>query len=154
MSGRHSYFERSWWLAEGSRSLLSNPYVIALGVPIVLILSSAFAKKLVRGSAWTRTDFFLGVELAMAAIASALTNFLDVSRAAASGNAQLDANGLAKNGAFLAICFFLLLVILATHQEWEKKIQAPTAQFLWLGAFCNAIGATLVISFILLVKGV
>lgn len=134
--------------------MLENQYIVALVVPIVLILSSAFAKKLVRGSSWTRSDFFLGVELSLAAIAAALTNFLDVSKAAEAGIVKIDANNIAKNGAFLAICFFLLLVILATHQEWEKKVQAPKAQFWWLGAFCNSIGAGLLISFIILVKGI
>jgi hypothetical protein len=134
--------------------MLTNRYVIALVVPVVLILSSAFARKLVRGSPWVRSDFFLGVQLSLAAIAAALTNFLDLSKAAAAGTAQIDANSLAKNGAFLAICFFLLLVVLATHQEWENKIQTPTAQFWWLGAFCNVIGAGLLVAFIILVKGI
>lgn len=134
--------------------MLTNRYVIALVVPIVLILSSAFAKKLVRGSTWIRTDFFLGVELALSAIAAALTNFLDLSKAATTDDVQIDANNLAKNGSFLAICFFLLLVILATHQEWERQMGARAAQLFWLGAFCNVIGAGLLIAFLILVKGI
>jgi hypothetical protein len=134
--------------------VLTNSYVIALLVPIVLILSSAVAKKLVRGSGWIRTDFFLGVELSLAAVASALTNFLDLGKKLSIRNSNVEASILEVNGVFLAICFFLLLVILATHQEWERRSNAYKGQILWLGLFCNAIGAGLLIAFIILVKGV
>jgi hypothetical protein len=123
-------------------------------VPIILILSSALAKKLVRGTSWSRVDFFLGVELSLAAMAAGLINFFDLSKsltqvasAAASGN-------IASNGVFLAICFFLLLWVLATHQDWEKRAQDVAGQVLWLGIVCNLVGAGLMISFILLVKGI
>lgn len=132
--------------------MLTNRYLIALVVPIILILSGALAKKLVRGSSFTRTDFFLGVELALSALAAALTNFLDLSRSASSGVITITADGLARNASFLAISFFLLLVILATHQEWEKRANSKT-QIFWLGLFANTVGGGLMVAFIVLVKG-
>jgi hypothetical protein len=134
--------------------LLTNQYIIALVVPVILILSGAFAKKLVRGTTWTRSDFFLGVELSLSSIAATLTNFLDLSNTATRNGTQVVPLEMARNGAFLGICFFLLLVVLATHQEWEAKAKSRTAQFWWLGVFANLIGATLLVTFLLLVKGV
>jgi hypothetical protein len=133
--------------------LLTNRYVIALVVPVVLILSGAFAKKLVRGTTWRRSDFFLGVELSLSSIAATLTNFLDLSNAASHSGAQIQPLEFAKSGAFLAICFFLLLVVLATHQEWEAKTNSQTGQFWWLGVFANLIGGALLVTFLLVVKG-
>ena len=136
------------------KSVLTNRYVIALVVPIILIVSSAFAKKLVRGTTWERADFFLGVELSLASIAATLTNFLELAKEATDGTIKIDPNSLAKNGAFLAICFFLLLVVLTTHQEWQGRKDSPRAQMLWLGVFANMMGAGLLVTFIILVKGI
>lgn len=134
--------------------MLTNPYVIAVVVPLALIMCGALAKKLVRGSAWSRKDFFLGVELALAAMTAGLINFLDLSKAAAEAKTQIAPNDVMANGVFVAICFFILLWILATHQDWGEQDSKVTKQVVWLGFVCNAVGAGLVIGFILLVKGI
>lgn len=133
--------------------MLSNPYITALVVPIVLILCSAVAKKLVRGSGWQRSDFFLGVELSLAAMAAGLVNFLDLTKPALTGAAPLSPQKTTETAVFVAICFFLLLWVLSTHQDWERKPQSPKGQVIWLGVISNLVGAGLMIAFILYVKG-
>jgi hypothetical protein len=135
--------------------VLTNPYLVALGIPLVLIFSGALAKKLVRGSAWRASDFFLGVELALAAMASGLVYIFDLSKVAQStpvGNSVN--NKIAATASFMALCFFLLLWVLSTHQDWEKRPQNPRGQIVWLGIIANLVGAGLIAAFVLYVKGV
>jgi hypothetical protein len=133
--------------------VLTNPYITAIVIPLVLILCSAVAKKLVRGSAWQRSDFFLGVELSLAAMAAGLVNFLDLTKPALLGSVPLSPQKTTETAVFVAICFFLLLWVLSTHQDWERRPQSATGQLIWLGAISNLIGAGLMIAFILYVKG-
>lgn len=135
--------------------MLTNSYLIAVIIPMLLILCGALAKKLVRGSTWKRSDFFLGVELSLASLGSAMVYFYDLTRI--SGSVTSAEPLIGKVGAtatFVAVSFFLLLVVLATHQDWEQRTTNPRGQYLMLGAFCNGIGILLFSSFILLVKGV
>ena len=136
--------------------MLTNPYLIALGIPLILIVSGALAKKLVRGSAWQPSDFFLGVELSLASMASALVYVFDLSKlssSTATPSNPLDSQ-IAATATFLALCFFLLLCVLSTHQDWERRIQNPRGQIIWLGGITNLIGASLLAAFVLFVKGV
>lgn len=137
-------------------SILSHPYVIALGIPVLLIFCGAFAKKLVRGSKWQRSDFFLGVELSLAAMASAMVYVADLARVVRAGNEApaTVTQQLAATAAFLAVCFFLLLWVLSTHQDWEQRTQNPRGQFWWLVVVTNLVGTGLLAAFVLLVKGV
>lgn len=129
--------------------MLGNSYVTAMVVPIVLIMCSAVAKKLVRGSAWHRTDFFLGVELSLAAMAAGIVNFLDLSKPAIAGTQPISPQQTTGTAVFLALCFFLLLWILSTHQDWEKRTQNVRGQIIWLGLISHLVGAGLMIAFIL-----
>lgn len=133
--------------------VLTNPYITAIVVPLLLILCSAVAKKLVRGSTWQRSDFFLGVELSLAAMAAGLVNFLDLTKPALTNAAQLSPQKTTETAVFVAICFFLLLWILSTHQDWEKRTQNTKGQIIWLGVISNFVGAGLMVAFILYVKG-
>jgi hypothetical protein len=136
--------------------VLTNRYLIALGIPMILILSGALAKKLVRGSGWLRSDFFLGVELSLAAMASALVYVFDLAQLSTSpaSIASTLPSKIAATASFLALCFFLLLWILSTHQDWERRSQNPRGQTVWLGILANLVGAGLLAAFVLLVKGI
>jgi hypothetical protein len=133
-------------------SVLTNPYLVALGIPLVLIVCGALARKLVRGTLWQQSDFYLGVELALSAMGSALVHVLDLSRASAAPVST--APRIAAAATFLALCFFLLLWILSTHQDWEKRSQNPRGQLIWLAVIGNLIGGGLLAVFVLFVKGV
>lgn len=143
--------------SEAPKGVLTNPYVVALGIPVVLIFCGALAKKLVRGSTWQRTDFYLGVELSLTAMGSALVYGFDLAQLAAvqaGGSTSSLSQKVAATASFLAVCFFLLLWILSTHQDWEKRSQNPNGQLLWLVVVANLVGAALLATFVLLVKGV
>ena len=136
--------------------MLTNPYLIALGIPIILIFCGAFAKKLVRGTSWQISDFYLGVELALSAMAASLVYIYDVSMLPNTTPVQISIinSKIASNASFLAICFFLLLWVLTTHQDWEKRKENKKGQLIWLGVITNLIGIGLMFMFILIVKGV
>ena len=136
--------------------LLTNSYLVAIGIPIILLLCGALAKKLVRSGGWKRTDFFLGVELALAALGSAMVYFYDLQKLpptpAAAGASVADRIG--ATASFLAITFFLLLWILSTHQDWEARTQNPRGQIVWLGVISNLVGVAVFAAFVMLVKGI
>lgn len=135
---------------------LTDPYLIALGIPLILIFCGAMARKLVRGSQWQRTDFFLAVELALAAMAAALVYIFDLATLTASdaGTASLASQRMMATASFLALCFFSLLWVLAVHQDWERRTQNPKGQFVWLAIIANLVGVGLLTTFVLFVKGV
>ncbi|CAN2039387.1 conserved membrane hypothetical protein [Candidatus Magnetomoraceae bacterium gMMP-15] len=136
-----------------SSQFLTNPYIVAIGIPLVLLFSGAVAKKLVRGSNWQRHDFFLGIEFTLAAMSAALVFLFDLVKIISTGSSDITEK-LAATGAFLALNFFLLLWVMSVHQDWEKQNDKPRAQIVWLGLLTNLVGSGLIIIFVLLVKGV
>lgn len=136
--------------------ILTNSYLIALVIPLILLVCGAFAKKLVRGGGWRDSDFFLGVELTLAALGSDMVYFYDLQKihtiSSLSGFPNVDKITITTS--FLAITFFLLFLVLSTHQDWEGRNTDRRGQIIWLGVFCNGIGIVLFIAFVLLVKGV
>ncbi len=132
--------------------MLTNSYLIALGIPIILLLSGAVAKKLVRGSGWQAKDFYLGVETSLAALGAAMIHFFDLQKQQISG-VQLGEE-VTATASFLAITFFLLLWVLSTHQDWEARTQNVKGQYIWLGGVSNLIGILLFGAFVMLVKGI
>ena len=136
--------------------VLNNPYLVALGIPLILIFSGALAKKLVRGSEWQRTDFFLGVELSLAAMASSLVYLFDLAKVMVDGKSPVAmvSERMVASASFLALCFFILLWVLSVHQDWERRVQNQTGQLMWLTLIANFVAAGLLAAFVLLVKGV
>jgi hypothetical protein len=144
--------------------MLTNRYFIAVGIPFILLLLGAVSRKLVQARAWKREDFFLGVELALAGISSGLIYISELlatkadesgclTAACTSFREALDHRVLTDAG-YIVVALLGFLVVLATHQDHERNTGSPRAQLLFLGVFSNVIGAGLLASFILLVKGV
>ncbi|MCB1824035.1 MAG: hypothetical protein KDJ54_05415 [Candidatus Competibacteraceae bacterium] len=136
--------------------MLTNSYLIALGIPLILLLCGALAKKLVRGGGWKYSDFFLGVELALAALGSAMVYFYDLQKLGSTPATPPVpvSDKIGATASFLAIAFFLLLWVLSTHQDWEGRTQNRRGQIVWLGLISNGVGIALFFSFVMLVKGV
>lgn len=111
--------------------------------------------KLVRRTAWERHDFFLGIQLTLAALSSAFIQMFDLAKQKqAVQSASAGASGL-TTAAFTAITLFLFLLVLSTHQDWDQAADKDKKKQIWqLGILCNFIGAGLLASFILWVKGV
>lgn len=138
------------------RDLLANAHYSAVGVPLILILIGATAKKLVRGTGWQREDFFLGMELALAGMSSALIYVYEAAAAMNSARSAgtVNAESLSAAVVFLTISLFCLMGVMAIHQDQQRRRRSRGSQWFWLGGVTNMAGAVLLAAFILLVKGV
>jgi hypothetical protein len=89
-------------------------------------------------------------------MASALVYVFDLAKltVAQTGVPSTLPQKIAATASFLALCFFLLLWVLSTHQDWERRSQNPRSQFVWLAVIANLVGAGLLATFVLFVKGV
>lgn len=136
--------------------MLIHRYLIAIGIPVVLLLSGSVAKKLVRGTGWQRQDFFLGVQFTLAAMSAALVYLMDLAKLYSLPNPNLlnIVQQLVTSGGYLVLNYFLLLWVMSIHQDWERKNDNTKGQIIWLGIISNIIGAGLIIIFIIVVKGV
>ncbi|HEX8244566.1 MAG TPA: hypothetical protein VF541_13765 [Longimicrobium sp.] len=144
--------------------MFANRYFFAVGIPFLLILLGAVAKKLIRSTAWVRDDFFLGVDLSLAGISSGLIYISDLltTKAASIGCstpicreflATVDER-LANDATYLSLALLLFLLVLAIHQDRARNPESAREQWLMLGLLGNAIGVALLTVFILVVKGV
>jgi hypothetical protein len=138
-------------------ALFTNPYFIAISIPIVFLVSGALAKKIVRRNGWERSDFFLGVEFTLAAMSSQLIYIFDLVDLGTGGSFTISHDLMKKfaaTGIFLAFTFLILLFVLGMHQEWERRNNNPRGQIFWLGIVTNLLGAGLLVAFVLLVKAI
>jgi hypothetical protein len=142
--------------------ILANPYFAAIGIPLILLISRAFARKLVRGSRWKREDFFLGIPSTFAAISVELLHIFELIRLISMAeNTALPTltDQLIAEICFLVLTLLFLLAILSIHQDWEDLGKNPDnkvrrRQFIWLGVVSNFIGSGLIFSFVVFIKGV
>lgn len=140
-------------------TFLINPYFVAIGIPIIFVMSGAAGKKLVRGKkGWRRSDFYLGTELSLGSLSASLIQIFDLLKLAPSQGASWPPKLPLQIGAsagFTAVCFFAFIWILSTHQDWHDAADNDkNRQIAWLGIGCNLIGSALMFIFILGVKGV
>jgi hypothetical protein len=144
--------------------IFTNRYVIAVGIPFLLILLGAIARKLIRATPFISDDFYLGVDLSIAGISAGLiyTSELLTAKADAAGCATTACqtliahadDRLLRDSTFLSGALFLFLLILAFHQDKGEKALNPRRRMLMLGVVSNMIGVLLLTCFILLVKGI
>jgi hypothetical protein len=132
-------------------------YVTAIFMPLLLMGCSSILKKLTHPGGFKLGDFFLGIELTLAALSAGLL-YLMVPAADSTRGTEADVAGSAgvsaAPGMFVAVAFILLLYVTALHQEWEAAVADPKGQKFWLVYVANAIGAGLFVAFILLVQGI
>ncbi|MGB0384464.1 MAG: hypothetical protein ACPGWR_06525 [Ardenticatenaceae bacterium] len=121
--------------------LLTDPIVVAVVVPILLFLAGGFGKKLVRGgNDWHRKDFYLGVDAMLATISAALIHIFDITKSMTQSNVPENIEKLIASGVFLGFSFFLYMIVLGIHQNWESKTRHRAKQWLWLVIVSNSIG--------------
>jgi hypothetical protein len=132
---------------------LDNPFLVSFVIPLILLFCGGVAKKLVRGGAWKRADFYLGVEIALSALGSAMVYLYELTKIQGVSGSSLSSK-LVSTASFIVISFCILLLILSIHQVWEGRNQNPTGQLIWLGLGCNAIGIVLYAIFVTNVRGV
>lgn len=129
---------------------------IALLIPVSIIGCGALSKKLVRGGSFQYKDFYLGIPLALSSLTSAIVFIYELCKSllATPNITRNMAYRPAISALFSLFCFFLLLVQLCIHQEWENKDQSPIRQRIWLGIVSNLLGVIMLGTFIIWVKGV
>lgn len=125
-------------------------------IPILFLVIGAVGKKLVRGSPWCRSDWYLGPELALSLIPAALLYAVDQLRKLDDGT--LAANQihtlhvhLAWSVVFAGIALAVYMGLLSLHQDWEDesghKFQLPL-----LGFVSNAMSLGLFFTFTLYIQ--
>lgn len=139
--------------------VLASPYFVALGVPLLLIVVGAVARKLVRGTAWIPQDFYLGIDLGLAALSAGLIHMYDIVEQMKVGAGTTPAGlpveqALLHAAGFLVLSIVAMLIVMAVHQDSEKRPRRRFRQFLWLGVVSNVVSGGLLTLFILTVKGV
>lgn len=124
------------WLAKNSDVI--QQYAVAFGIPVSLILLSALAEKLTKGQGWKWKYFYLGVDLTLAAMSSALVNLAD---AQLPGNRALPAGASAKSAMFLAGSLFLLFIVMGFQQD-HGTTENPTKRQIFMLVFASNLMAT------------
>jgi hypothetical protein len=109
----------------------------AFAIPVVLILVSGLTKKIIRKSSFRADDFYLGVDLTLAAFSVAAVNVLDM-RPSVGENL----------GWYFAFTFIIFMLQLAFHQEWSGLPTTSIKQILLLGFASNGLGVALLGFFI------
>lgn len=113
-------------------------------------------KSLVRADlAWS--NFYLGLDIALAAIANGVVNMVDMV-----GKHSTNAETISQNNAeYLVLSFALLLVTMVIHQRWEGTKLDPTIAHVvsgpsnrtrrgvWLGIVSNGLGTASLLVFML-----
>src|ERR1700685_723542 len=96
-----------------SSEFLSHTYVISVALlfPTLLAVAGSVGKKLVRGTDFIKTDFFLGPDLTLGALSAGLVNLLDIAKEVHSPESITPS--LFFTAGYLAVTFFLFIVILA-----------------------------------------
>lgn len=144
--------------------MLTNPYFVAVGVPFMFLLLGAICRKLVRGSAWKREDFYLGIDMSLTGISSGLIYVIELlsTKAAQAGcltaactqfNDSVD-NRLIGDTVYIAVALVGLMGTLTIHQDQDRNTSDPKRKLIFLGLLSNLVGTLLLAVFILYVKGV
>jgi hypothetical protein len=141
-------------------------YIIAFIIPVVLIGISAFTRKIMRKTDFCWQDFYLGVDLTIAAFSIAVINVLDLTEPEGTIATTAKYPHAGSNAALYIVgCFVAFVVLIAFHQQW-KVHEEPTPisenspnvlrsktgrkEIILLAFASNLIGAALLGSFILL----
>ncbi len=131
---------------------LGDPIIAAISIPLVMLMTGACARKLIRGDGWKRHDFYLGVEFSLAALTAGLANLSAIAARPDTTPAE-SGRALTLIALFLASCFLFLLIVMSIHQDRTPEInQSPTKEILWLGLVSNVIGLGLLAVFVVVFR--
>jgi hypothetical protein len=133
------------WISDHGDVL--QQYGAAFGIPFLLIMLSAFAEKLCKGQGWKWKYFYLGVDLTLAAMSSALVNLAD---AELPGNRALPAGASAKSAIFLAGTLFLLFILMGFQQDHGHAEKPSGRQIFMLVFASNFVASGVFFGFILM----
>lgn len=146
-------------------------YLIYFVIPSIFLAFGAVGKRIVRATHWEWADWFLGVELVLAAMSTGIMHAFDLgiklSEILKQDNPSIPkeiGSQLITVIIFLVVTIVLFFFVVIAHQEWERVpgTSTPLGQkdwkekwkLVWLAGICNLIGYALFAAFIFLVKGV
>lgn len=140
-------------------------WVTGIGVPVILTMIGVIGKKLARGNAtssgFKRQDFYLGPELTLAAVSSALLNIFDILKPMRT--TTLSRMALLSNIIIGFMGIVLFMWVLSFHQDWEsngavieaanpaKPGKSVKMELFWLLLVCNVVGFGLLLAGIILI---
>jgi hypothetical protein len=112
-------------------------------IPVILLLTTGFIRKLVDGCDFKRDHWYLGIDLTVYFMASTLVNFLDLAK-----DSHHDEHGLIWTAVMVAGAVVMLLVQIGIHQTWVPKVQRSVMQMIVLCGFSNFLGILLLYMFV------
>jgi hypothetical protein len=128
-------------------------YIVGIGVPLILALFGILGKKVVRGPGWKRTDFYIGVELTLAALANGLVSSCELLKIATGTLPQKMAGYAVASAVVTLLGFFMFLFLLSIHQDWESNDSDHWRKFIWLGIVSNMLGLGTLFASTVLIPG-
>jgi phosphatidylserine synthase len=132
-------------LTEATNYLTVSNLAIAFGIPIALIFVTAITRKIARNTPPLWDDFYLGVELTLAAFLTAAVNVVDPNAPHTGQTAVW----------YIIVCFLLFMLQVFFFQDWSTRGDRSDKwkQILILGILSNLVGILLLGSFVLLKIG-
>ena len=128
-------------------------YIVGLGVPLILAMFGVLGKKIVRGPGWRRTDFYIGVELTLAALANGLVSSCELLKLANGGLPRRAGLYAVASAIVTLFGFFMFLILLSIHQDKESDEGDLRGKFIWLGLISNVLGLGTLIASTMLIPG-
>jgi hypothetical protein len=123
-------------------------YITAFGIPLILILVSALTRKIVRKTRFIWDDFYLGVDLTLAAFSAAAVNVVDLLESTDSATAPPHVGETAT--LYIVACFVLFVLQVAFFQDWsDRPAVDKRKQILLLAVASNIVGIALLGFFVL-----
>jgi hypothetical protein len=101
-------------------------------------------KKIVEAKPFSRTHFFVGLDLTLYFLSACLINVIDLTKPPVG----INKDGLLLTVGLAAIAILTLFFQIAVHQEWEPEGRGRFGQIMWLCVFSNGIGITLIYGFV------
>jgi hypothetical protein len=135
---------------------LTNPYLVALIVPVGFYFIGAFGKKLIRESQpgdhfFKMNDWYLAPDAALANVGVGIAECVDlVSRF----DPVLHNGRIRATLVFIAVAFMVYLLTLALHKHYERPSVAKWKKCVWLLGFTNIVSFATMFVFLLAIRGV
>lgn len=125
------------WILDNAETI--QQYSVAGGIPVILIFLSAFVEKLCKGQhGWKWKYFYLGVDLTIAAMSSALVNLAD---SILPGGKSLPARASANSALYLVGTLFLLFLLMGFQQD-HGAVENPNWKQIAVLVFASNLMAT------------
>ena len=112
-------------------------------IPLVLLAVGAWIQKLVDGKPFKREHFYLGLDLTVYFLASAMVNFLDIAR-----KQPMNSMSIVWTVILLLAAIVMLLIQMGLHQSWTVAGKTGRMQVFMLCYFSNGLGLLLLYGFV------